>query len=61
MEDPCCFRRSLKEAIRKNETSMERFRALQAELSDCNVHRAELETQLRQSHDVSPKFSVLRR
>ena len=46
-------RQALNEAKKQNHVLMERVQALQNELSDSEVRRAELESQIRQAHTVS--------
>lgn len=51
-----CDRQALNEAKRHNHALLERVQAMQSELSDSEVRRAELEGQIRQSHHVGFTF-----
>jgi len=44
---------ALTESKKQNHTLLERVQAMQGELSDSEVRRAEVEAQLRQTHSVS--------
>ena len=47
------FRQALNEAKKQNHNLMERVQGVQNDLSDSDVRRAELDGQLRTSHNVS--------
>ena len=50
-----CGRQALNEAKKQNHTLMERLQTMQNEVSDSEVRCAELEGQIRQLNNVSPR------